>query len=85
MIHYDAIPVGTPLVCQNPRTGRVYEGTYFGREIRSCAYGRYPIIKIESPKYHTCVSENGECNGLWIEERWDVSVVQKPANISELF
>ena len=85
MIHYDAIPVGTHLVCQNPSTGRVYEGTYFGREIRSCSFNRYPIIKIETPKYHTCVSESGECNGLWIEERWDVIVVPKPANISELF
>lgn len=85
MIHYDAIPVGTPLVCRSPGTGRVYEGTYFGREIRSCSFNRYPIIKIETPKYHTCVSESGECNGLWIEEHWDVSVVQKPANISELF
>lgn len=85
MIHYDAIPVGTHLVCQNPSTGRVYEGTYFGREIRSCAWDRYPIIKMETPKYHTCVSESGECNGLWIEERWDVIVVPKPANISELF
>ena len=85
MIHYDAIPVGTPLVCRSPGTGRVYEGTYFGREIRSCSFNRYPIIKIETPKYHTCVSESGECNGLWIEEHWDVSVVQKPANIAELF
>ena len=85
MIHYDAIPVGTPLVCRSPGTGRVYEGTYFGREIRSCSFNRYPIIKIETPKYHTCVSESGECNGLWIEEHWDVSVVPKPANISELF
>ena len=32
-----------------------------------------------------CSSESGECNGLWIEERWDVIVVPKPANISELF
>ena len=85
MIHYDAIPVGTPLVCRSPGTGRVYEGTYFGREIRSCSFNRYPIIKIETPKYHTCVSESGECNGLWIEERWDVIVAPKPANISELF
>lgn len=85
MIHYDAIPVGTHLVCQNPSTGRVYEGTYFGREIRSCSFNRYPIIKIETPKYHTCVSESGECNGLWIEEHWDVIVVPKSANISELF
>lgn len=85
MIHYDAIPVGTHLVCQSPGAGRVYEGTYFGREIRNCRYNRYPIIKIETPKYHTCVSESGECNGLWIEEHWDVIVVPKPANISELF
>ena len=85
MIHYDAIPVGTPLVCRSPGTGRVYEGTYFGREIRNCRYNRYPIIKIEDSKYHTCVSESGECNGLWIEERWDVIVAPKPANISELF
>lgn len=85
MIHYDAIPVGTHLVCQNPSTGRVYEGTYFGREIRSCCYNRYPIIKIEDSKYHTCVSESGKCNGLWIEERWDVIVAPKSANISELF
>ena len=85
MIHYDAIPVGTHLVCQSPGTGRVYEGTYFGREIRSCCYNRYPIIKIEDSKYHTCVSESGECNGLWIEECWDVIVAPKPANISELF
>ena len=85
MIHYDAIPVGTHLVCQSPGAGRVYEGTNFGREIRSCCYNRYPIIKIEDSKYHTCVSESGECNGLWIEERWDVIVAPKPANISELF
>ena len=85
MIHYDAISVGTHLVCQSPGTGRVYEGTYFGREIRSGRFNRYPIIKIETPKYHMCSSESGECNGLWIEEHWDVIVVPKPANISELF
>ena len=85
MIDYDAIPVGTRLVCQSPLTGREYEGTYFGREIRSCGWNRYPIIKIEKLIYHRCTSENGECNGLWIENYWDVSIVQKPANISELF
>lgn len=85
MIDYDTIPVGTRLVCQSPRRVSVYEGTYFGREIRSYCYNRCPIIKIEDSRYHMCASKHGECNGLWIEDDWDVSIAQKPANISELF
>lgn len=84
MIDYDAIPVGTPLVCQSD-TGEEYKGTYFGREIHSYCYNRYPIIKIEDSIYHMCTSENGECHGLWIEDSWDVSIAPKSANISELF
>lgn len=82
---YDAIPVGTRLVCQSPDTGAEYKGTYFEREIYSYLWNGYPIIKIEDPKLHMCSSENGECRGLWIEDCWDVRIAPRPANISELF
>lgn len=85
MIDYDAMPVGTPLVCQSSNKRTEYRGTYFGREIHSYCYNRYPIIKIEDSKHHMCVSKNGECSGLWIEDSWDVSIAPKSANISELF
>lgn len=91
MIDFDKLPIGAPITIKRGSTE--YFGTYFGKESNSSAYKNYPIINMDDPIYHlpvhasthTCVSKNGMCSGLWIEKTWDVSLIQQPANISELF
>lgn len=83
MIDFDKLPIGTPIKVKY--NGVECFGTYFGKESRSPVFKNYPIINMCAPFYHLCISKDGMCHGLWIEKTWDVSIAQKPANISELF
>ena len=83
MIDFDKLPIGAPIKIKRGSTELF--GTYFGKESKSPVYKQYPIINLDEPFYHLCFSKDGMCSGLWIEKTWDVSLIQQPANISELF
>lgn len=83
MIDFDKLPIGTSIKIKHGSAEHF--GTYFGKESNSSVFKNYPIINMHDSIYHPCFSKDGMCHGLWIEKTWNVSLIQQPANISELF